>query len=232
MKSKKRFVFFILFVIMSVFVAVFSSYLSSVQSYIESFVILNSALASFIYNIIFISSTTFSFPLTIMMSIGVLFFSIPLVILYSTIGIMASSIIDFYISRKLGKTYIRNYIEKKGGRLEKFDGIIEKNPFKLILILSAVYFVPPAIPNFLGGIININLKKYSIATFIGNFPNVVFGVLLLHGIIYPNPAEIYISVIGLVTTSLIALLFYTGEIKELFFISFPFMRKLQRKKKE
>jgi DNA (cytosine-5)-methyltransferase 1 len=37
---------------------------------------------------------------------------------------LGSSIIDFYISRKLGRDYVKTYIEKRGGKIEKFDKII------------------------------------------------------------------------------------------------------------
>ncbi len=226
MKTKSRFGFLITFIIISVIVAVSSGYFTSLQSYLESFVSANPSIAALIYNLIFIASTTFSFSVTVMTSIGVLFFSIPAVITYSIIGIMASSIIDFYIARKLGKKYVKNYLEKRGGRLEKFDKIIEKNTFKTTLLLSAIYFVPPAIPNFLGGIININLKEYAIATFIGNIPNTILTVYLVHGILYSNTTQVYISSIGLALISILSLFFYKGEIKELILISFPFLRRV------
>ncbi|MBU2615671.1 MAG: VTT domain-containing protein, partial [Nanoarchaeota archaeon] len=136
-------------------------------------------------------------------------------------GIMGSSIIDFYISRKLGKNYVRRYLNKHGGRIEEFEDVLEKNTFKTTLILSAIFFVPPMIPNFLGGIMNINLKNYSIATFVGNLPNTFFTVYLITGLFYLDPSKVYISIIGITITSLTAMYFYNGEIKHLFKLSFP-----------
>jgi uncharacterized membrane protein YdjX (TVP38/TMEM64 family) len=133
---------------------------------------------------------------------------------------MCSAVIHFYISRKLGKDYLKDYLEKHGG-IEMFDKIVERNTFKTVLILSAVFFVPPMIPNLLGGVMNINLKKYFIATFLGNFPNTFFTVYLINGMLYSNILQISFSIIGLVATTVIALYFYNGEIIDILRLSFP-----------
>ena len=221
MNSKKRFSLFVIFAVICLLVAVFSWYFGLDLNSIESFVSTNFILSVIVYNLLFITLTSFSFSVSVMTSLGVLLFSIYLVIIFSMIGIMGSSIIDFYIARKLGKEYVKNYLEKRGGKLEKFDEIVEKNTFKTTLLLSAIFFVPPTIPNLLGGVIKINLKNYSIATFLGNLPNTILTVYLVHGILYSNISQIYTSIIGLILITIIALYFYKGEIKSILRLSFP-----------
>jgi len=221
MNSKKKFVLFIAFLVVSLFFAIFSAYFGLNPSSIETFVSVNHVLSAFVYNLLFIGLTSFSFSVSVMTSFGTLLFPWYEVVIYAMIGIMGSSIIDFYISRKLGRSYIKNYLEKRGGKIEKFEEIVEKNTFKTTLILSAIFFVPPTIPNFLGGVININLKGYSIATFLGNLPNTFFTVYLINGLLYSNTFQIYASIIGLVMTTLIALYFYNGEIRNILRLSFP-----------
>ena len=155
MNSKKKFFLFVFFIVISISVAIFSGYIGISISNLESFVYKNHIYAIFIYNLLFITLTTFSFSVSAMTGLGALFFSWPELFVYSMIGIMGSSIIHYNIARKLGRDYVRNYIEKKGGKLKKFDKILEENTFKTIIILSAIVFVPPTIPNFLGGIIKI-----------------------------------------------------------------------------
>ena len=171
--------------------------------------------------ILFIALTTFAFSVSIMTGFGALFFPANESIFYSIIGILGSSIIIFFVARRLGRDYVRNYVEKKGGKLEKFDKIIEHNTFKTILILSAIFFVNPMIPNLLGGIIKINFRNYIIATFIGNLPNTIFTVLLVKGVVYSNIVYVYISSIGLISVTLIALYFYKGELIDIIELSLP-----------
>jgi len=227
MRSKEKFVLLMLFLIISLFVAIFSGYFGLNQTSIESFISINNSAAAFIYIFLFIGLTSLSFSVSAMTGFGVLFFSGFEIILYAMAGIMGSSIIHFYISRKLGKNYVRNYLERNGGKLERFDEIIEKDTFKTTIILSAIFFVPPTIPNFLGGVMKINLKKYAIATFLGNLPNTVFTVYLIKGILYPSLFFVYASITGLVIVTLISLYFYRGEVKGILKTSFPwiFVRK-------
>jgi len=222
MNSKKRFVLFVLFAFTCLVIAIFSGYFG-INTYIQDFISINHYLAAIIYTFIFIVLTSFSFSVSVMTSVGTLFFSAWEIIFYSMIGIMGSSIVDFYISRKLGRDYVKNYIEKRGGKIEKFDKIIEKDTFKTIMILSAIFFIPPTIPNFLGGVIKIDLKKYFIATFLGNVPNTILTVYLVNGFLYSNTTQIYLSITGLVLVTLTSLYFYSGEIKDILRLSFPWV---------
>lgn len=224
MNPRKKFIIFIIFIIASFIISTFSGYFGlNPTSTIEKFINLNPNFSSLIYTILFIILTSFAFSVSVMTSLGAMFFSTYEVIIFSMIGIMGSSIIHFYLSRKLGREYVRNYIHNKGGDLEKFDVILEKDSFKTIFLLSAIFFVPPSIPNFLGGVIKINLKKFSIATFLGNVPNTVFTVLLINGFMNSNNTLVIISIIGLILVTSIALIFYSGEIKDILVLSFPWM---------
>ncbi len=223
MNSKRKFTLFVSFLVISLIIAIFSTYSGSTLSSLEKFFSGNHLLSTLLYSLLFVVLAVFSFSVAVMTSLGVFLFSGYEVVIYAMIGIMGSSIIHFFISRKLGKSYVRNYLEKRKGNLEKFDSILEKDSFKTIFILSAIFFVPPTMPNLLGGIMNINLKKYFIATFLGNFPNTFFTVYLINGLLYSNTFQIYVSTIGLVMTSLIALYFYNGEIRDILRLSFPWI---------
>jgi len=158
---------------------------------------------------------------SIMTSLGALFFSIFEAVVFSLIAIMISSSIDFFISRKLGKDYVRSYLEKRGGTLESFNRVLEKDAFKTILILNAIFSVPPFVPNLLGGIMEIDFKKYFIATLLGNIPNTFFTVYFINGLFYSNLLHVYLSIAGVVLVALVSLYFYKGEIKDILKISFP-----------
>ena len=221
MNNKKKFLLFVLFILVSLVVAVLSSYLGLDQETIQGFVALNKTFASLIYTVLFIVLASFSFSVSVMTSVGTLFFSGPEAVAYAIIGIMGSAMVHFYIARRLGRDYVRETIRKRGGVLEKFDEIVEKNTFKTILILSAVFFVPPTVVNLLGGVVKINTRKYALATLFGNFPNTLFTVYLMKGLLYTDALLIGVSLAGLILTTLIALYFYTGELKHILRLSFP-----------
>jgi len=223
MNSKKRFVLFIAFIVVSILVSIFSGYFSLNIPSIQSFVSTNHVLVAFLFTFLFIVLTSFAFSVTVMTSIGVLFFSVPEAITYAMIGITGSFIIDFFISRKLGKDYVKKYIEKRGGKLEEFENILEKNTFKTTFLLSAIFFVPSTIPNLLGGIMDMKFKDYFIASFLGRLPNTIFTVYFINGLLYSNSYQIYGSIAVLILTSLVSLYFYNGEIKHIMRIAFPWM---------
>ncbi|MBU2615900.1 MAG: VTT domain-containing protein, partial [Nanoarchaeota archaeon] len=130
MNSKTKFTLLLFLIILSLSTAAFSGYFGFNTNALIKIVALNPILSAIIYNLIFIGATSFSFSVGVMSGFGILMFSWPMVFVYSMVGIMGSSIIDFYISRKLGKNYVRRYLNKHGGRIEEFEDVLEKNTFK------------------------------------------------------------------------------------------------------
>ena len=221
MNKKERFAIFSIFLVICLIVAVFSGYFGTKFSSLETFASVNHYLAATIYSLLFILLSTFSFSVSVMTSFGTIFFSGYEVVIYSMIGILGSSIIDFYISRKLGRDYARQKIEQRGGKLEKFEEILEKDTFKTILILSAIFFIPPIIPNLLGGVMKIKLKDYLAATILGNLPNTFFTVYFIKGLLYGNAFLIYGSFAGLIAVGFVSVYFYKGELREILRLGFP-----------
>jgi uncharacterized membrane protein YdjX (TVP38/TMEM64 family) len=223
MKSKRKFILLLGFILLSIIIAIVSGYFGFNLPSLEKVVAANYILSFIIFTLLFVFLICFSFSATAILFAGILFFPIPILIISSMIGIMGGAIFHYFIAKKLGKDYVRNYLEKRGGNLEKFDEILEKDNFKTILIFSLAFIIPPLIPNLLGGIMKINLKKFSIATFFGNLPNTIFTIYFVKGVLYSNPLYVYISTIGIALVTIVALFFYKGELKSIFRISFPWL---------
>lgn len=221
MNNKKKFILFVAFIIISLIIAILSGYFGFNLPSLEKLVAANYILSLAIYLLLYIILIPLSFSVTAMILAGMVFFPIPILIICAMVGIMSGAITHYFVAKKLGKDYVRSYLEKKGGNLEKFDEIVEKNNFKTIFILSAAFIVPPIIPNLLGGIMKINLKNYFIATFIGNLPNTVFVLYFLRGVLYSNALEVYISAAGIAIVTIVSLYFYKGELKNIMRLSFP-----------
>lgn len=225
MNQNKKFRIFVIFFFFSLIVSLISSYFGFDFLYFSGFISSNPYLSLLFYNIIFIVLTSLSFSVSFMTGAGVLFFSPNVVVLSAMIGIIGSSVIDYIIARKLGRDYFKKYLEKKGGKIEKFDSILEENNFKTITVLSAIFFVPPTLPNFLGGLMDMSLKSYVLANFIGNLPHTILTVYLIYGVLASNYSLVYVCIVGQILVTLIAMYFYAGEFKELLKISFPFLFK-------
>jgi len=223
MKSRWKVLILFFFLVVSLSMAILSGYFGLNLSGLETLISLNKVLAGIIYALVFVTLIAFSFSISVLEVFGLFLFPAYVVVLCAVIGVLGGAIIDFFIARKLGKNCVKEYLNRRGGMIERFDEVLEKDTFKTILILSAIFFVPPLLPNFLGGIMNINFKKYVIAIFVGNLPNVAFMIYLLNGLLYSNIIQVYIGVAGIAIVSLTALYFYTGEIKGLLKIGFPWL---------
>ena len=220
MNSKRKFFILISLVVVSILIFSFSGYFGFNLSYIVNFFLFNRVLAAFVYTVLSSILLIFSFSSIALTGFGGLLFSWQEVLIYSMIGLMIASIVHFYTAKHLGKSYVQSYLKKKE-KIERIDDIIEKNTFKTIVVLNSIFLVPPIVCNFIGGVINIDFKKFLVATFLGNICNTFFTVYLINGLLYSNTLQIYISIAGLIATTLVALLFYTGELKTILKLSLP-----------
>ena len=225
MNNKKKFILLVGFILLSIIIAIVSGYLGFNLPSLEKLVAANYIISVIIFLLLFVVLIAFSFSATALLFAGIVFFPIYILIICAMTGIMGGAIFHYFISKKLGKDYVRNYLEKRGGNLEKFDEIIEKDNFKTIFIFSAAFIIPPLIPNLLGGIMKINLKKFSVATFFGNLPNTIFTIYFVKGVLYSNALDIYVSIAGITIVTIVALYFYKGELKHIMRLSFPWMFK-------
>ena len=96
------------------------------------------------------------------------------------IGSMAASLLCFYISRKGGRPLAEKFIGESG--LEMADNLIQKYGIKAIIISRFIPFISFDVISYASGLVDIDVKKYSIGTLIGSifraFFYSVWGALL------------------------------------------------------
>ena len=127
----------------------------------------------------------FFIPATVFIVTGGYVFGIFFGTLYSLIGITIGSIIVFYASRKLGRSFVEKIINKK--ELEHFDTFFKKRG-KIALFIARV--TPELFPtdaiSFAAGLTKMKFRDYILLTFLGSIPNLfiltLFGDRLSHGI--------------------------------------------------
>ncbi|MHA2394455.1 MAG: TVP38/TMEM64 family protein [Promethearchaeota archaeon] len=82
------------------------------------------------------------------------------------IGSMAAGLLCYYISRKGGRPLAEKFVGKKA--IDIADEFIRKHGMKAIIITRFVPFIPFDVISYTSGIVDINVKKYSIGTLIGS----------------------------------------------------------------
>lgn len=199
----------------------FSSNIGGAIQFLLGYYSLSHFFIALAFVLIFIALTTFGFSVTVMVIVGTLFFGFLEIVVYAMLGILGSSTIVFFISRHLGREHSRKFFKNRGNYFCDVNDVVEKDTFKTITVLSTIFFVPPMIPNILGGVIKIGFWEYLLATFLGNLPTTFFSVLTVYGTMNLNSEYVTSGIIGLVMTTLIALFYYRGELKCLLRLSFP-----------
>jgi len=93
--------------------------------------------------------------------------------LITLIGYTLGSVILFYLSRILGKDWVRKFLKNKASLLEK---VVTQNSFLSILILRVVPILPFDAVSCIGGVSDVKTTDYVMATFIGSLPGVFLYV--------------------------------------------------------
>ena len=96
------------------------------------------------------------------------------------IGSMAAALLCFYVSKKGGRPLVKKFVGDKA--IDMADDLINKYGIKAIIASRLVPFISFDVISYASGLVDIDLKKYSIGTLIGSvfraFFYSVLGVLL------------------------------------------------------
>lgn len=135
------------------------------------------------------------------------------------IGSMAASILCFYISRRGGRPLAQKFVGENG--LAMADRLISKYGIKAIIVSRFIPFISFDVISYASGLVDIDVKKYSIGTLIGSifraFFYSVWGALLIGDVgglpidtsdveLIRNQSEIF-NVILLVVLGILILMF-------------------------
>jgi len=100
--------------------------------------------------------------------------------IFGIIGSMAAGLLCFYISRKGGRPLVEKFVGAK--TLDFADDLIQKYGMKAIIISRFIPFISFDVISYASGLVEIDVKKYSLGTFIGSifraFFYSVWGALL------------------------------------------------------
>ena len=92
------------------------------------------------------------------------------------VGSMAAGLLCFYISRLGGRPLVEKFIGEKAMLMA--DDFIEKNGIWAILISRTIPFIAFDPISYVSGLVEMDVKKYSIGTLIGAIPRAFFYAFL------------------------------------------------------
>jgi len=213
-------IIFIILIVISISAFLFADYLNYDVQTIKSLISQNYYLSVFIFLILIIVAAITTLPISVASIPGVLVFSLVNTVFYVMIGIVVGAFILYYLSKWLGKKFVDEYAELKGGKLRAFNELMHENSFRFVILLDFVYFFPSNLAHMVAGITNLKISKFLFATIVGNFLNSFSIILLIFGIINQNISHIVIASLVLALTTLIPLYIFRRDIKDILILSF------------
>lgn len=125
--------------------------------------------APMIYVLCFAILPIFLFPVPILAVVAGTAFGLFAGSLYTIIGAMINSVLMFYIARFLGFRAVSAFTQNSKSKILKTLGE-PGGKFSLILILRLMPLVPYNALNYACGVMNVSLRDYVVATFVGIVP--------------------------------------------------------------
>lgn len=165
-------------------------------------------------------ATATTLPITVVLVPGIFLFTFKWAMFYGFLGLIIGGLVIYFLSWYLGREFVREYMGIKKGKLKLLDELIEKDPFKLVLVLNCVYFFPSNLAYAMAGITDLKFWKFLFATIIGNFSNFYAVGLLTIGARSGSYLHITSGVIILVLVTLIPLIIYREHLKEIMRVIF------------
>jgi len=147
-------------------------------------------------------------PLTPTSFLGGIFFTFQEALLYTLLGSLLFATLVFYMTRFLGRDYIR-YLMNRHKKFKKLELKLEKGAFFEIFMLRMFFIIPSEFIGVVAGLSNMKYKDFILATFIANTITLIFSVGLVRSQIKHNTVLLIGSLLGLLICLIIPLIFFT-----------------------
>ncbi|MDU6114483.1 MAG: TVP38/TMEM64 family protein [Paeniclostridium sordellii] len=170
-----------------------------IQDYVSSF----GRLAPLVYIIMFALVPLTLFPDSILAIGGGVVFGLFKGYIYTLIGALIGATISFYISRKLGRAFVKKLTKEK---LDNIEELINSKGFFIVLILRLVPLFPFDIISYGSGLTSIKYKDFLLATIIGTIPGILVFTNIGAQSVNIGSNSFYISIMGLILLVLLSLI--------------------------
>ena len=217
--KKIKFILLVLFIVLAVVFVIYALTLDySSESLRET--IENSYAPTIVYFALMLIASATTLPYSPIIIPAIFLFSFKYAVIVGFIGVLLGGLLVYYISRVLGRDFVNEYVERRGGRLKVFNDFVEKKSLGVLILVNTFYFAPSNLAHTLTGVAKTRFSLYFIVMALGNFFNFFGFSLATYGFILGNVAFISLGIIILVSESLIPLYIFRKHIRDLFIISF------------
>ena len=150
------------------------------------------------------------------------------------IGSMAAALLCYYVSRKGGRPLAEKFVGKSA--ISMADDFIHKYGMSAIIVARLLPFVAFDPISYIAGIVDLDVKKYAIGTFIGSIPRAFFyswlGASLTSELTFPlNISDLQSGEIEALSANFNNILLIVLGVLVLIFIAYYFLSKYYEKKK-
>ncbi|GAA0104830.1 TVP38/TMEM64 family protein [Paraclostridium sordellii] len=170
-----------------------------IRDYVSSF----GRVAPLVYIIMFALVPLTLFPDSILAIGGGMVFGLFKGYIYTLIGALIGATISFYISRKLGRAFVKKLTKEK---LDNIEELINSKGFFIVLILRLVPLFPFDIISYGSGLTSIKYKDFLLATIIGTIPGILVFTNIGAQSVNIGSNSFYISIMGLILLVLLSLI--------------------------
>jgi len=150
------------------------------------------------------------------------------------IGSMAAALLCYYVSRKGGRPLAEKFVGKSA--ISMADDFIHKYGMSAIIVARLLPFVAFDPISYTAGIVDLDVKRYAIGTFIGSIPRAFFyswlGASLTSELTFPlNISDLQSGEIEALSANFNNILLIVLGVLVLIFITYYFLSKYYEKKK-
>ena len=177
-----------------------------IQTYVNSF----GKLAPIIYIIIFALVPLTLFPDSIIAIAGGLIFGLVKGYIYTAIGAILGATLSFYISRKLGRNFVKKLTKEN---LDNVEEMTNSNGFFIIFMLRLIPLFPFDIISYGAGLTSVKYKDFILATFLGTIPGILVFTNIGAQSVNMGSGSFYISIGALVLLFIISMVLKKKFIK-------------------
>jgi uncharacterized membrane protein YdjX (TVP38/TMEM64 family) len=179
---------------------------NDIQSYVSSF----GKLAPLVYIVMFALVPLTLFPDSILAIGGGLIFGLWKGYVYTLIGALIGSSLSFYISRKLGRNFVKKLTKEK---LDNVESMINSKGFFVVLILRLIPLFPFDIISYGAGLTSIKYRDFLLATIIGTIPGILVFTNIGAQSVNIGSNSFYVSIMALIVLVLLSILLKNKFIK-------------------
>lgn len=162
-----------------------------IQNYVSSY----GKFAPIIYIIMFALVPLTLFPDSVLAIGGGLIFGLTKGYICTLIGALLGASLSFYISRKLGRNFVKKLTKEKLDTIEK---MINHKGFFVVLILRLVPLFPFDIISYGAGLTSIKFRDFIFATIIGTIPGILVFTNIGAQSVNIGSNSFYMSIMALV----------------------------------